>query len=563
MGDVLVYGENLSGSLGLPITETQNEIVSSKEFDQEYLQMSTNLDQDTVGITREGKIFHRKHAEKEICFYDLQNKFVDIKCGRHHFLALTISGKVYSWVSNKKYGSSYGQTAHSEAKFEPTLIQFFEDKPPAKMIGCGYEQSLVLLSDGSLYIFGFGGFQINVGLLGFGDMENKLVPTKLAECVKKIYTGFGMHFFYLNESNQLFGWGNDRHHQLSLKTQNSTGQLTPKQVKTSEFKISEIKKITISYCATYVLTLNGQLFSVGTKLENGMEEDASYFKRIPFFKKKKSKVLDLVSGSYWTIVMVMDHNVDKETFYLSGTIEFETQSGEKNQTWLNTGITLKNTDRLVNLCSGYFLSIFLIVQPNVLAYDFLVLFERGENTDYLLLNEIKIHREWFEWRIKCSLETIEDKLSQFQTSAVIDWCKWVYCGKSPWKEQEKENIDLICKAINFVDWKKSSLQLDLLNWYENDKSKDFQIITKNKNKETILPVHKLILQARSQLFRAMFISIEESPNSITDLTAKPANIISKVIKFLYTGNLNSKLKKKNLLQVYELFDYYQINSKNK
>lgn len=75
-------------------------------------------------------------------------KIVEISGGQYHSLALTSSGKVYSWG-----WGIHGQLGHSNCdnKVYPTLLNFDQ---PIKQVSAGHAHSLILTCEGKLYGFG-------------------------------------------------------------------------------------------------------------------------------------------------------------------------------------------------------------------------------------------------------------------------------------------------------------------------------------------------------------------------------------------------------------------------
>lgn len=75
-------------------------------------------------------------------------KIVELSAGQYHSLALTCSGKVYSWG-----WGIHGQLGHGNCdnEFHPKLLDFEE---PVKQVSAGHAHSLILTCEGKLYGFG-------------------------------------------------------------------------------------------------------------------------------------------------------------------------------------------------------------------------------------------------------------------------------------------------------------------------------------------------------------------------------------------------------------------------
>ncbi|KAJ5079587.1 leucine-zipper-like transcriptional regulator 1 [Anaeramoeba ignava] len=88
--------------------------------------------------------------------------------------------------------------------------------------------------------------------------------------------------------------------------------------------------------------------------------------------------------------------------------------------------------------------------------------------------------------------------------------------------------------------------------------KDFIIISEDKE----IKVHKLILQARSELFRGMFVSVNDNSNRVNDYSDKSNESLSYFIKFLYYDEIDYGMKESIYDDLEELQDFYQLNERS-
>lgn len=129
-----------------------------------------------------------------IMIESLSSEFIcDICVGQYHSLALTASGRVYSWG-----WGVHGQLGHGniEDVRTPTLIEYFKDIVIAQ-IAAGHAHTLVLTSKGIVYSFGSN----FVGQLGIGTTRKYNVPQqiiKLPEKIVLISTEYFQNVRYLN-----------------------------------------------------------------------------------------------------------------------------------------------------------------------------------------------------------------------------------------------------------------------------------------------------------------------------------------------------------------------------
>jgi hypothetical protein len=91
-------------------------------------------------------------------------KVIQISCGYHHSMALTESGRVFSWGNNES-----GQLGHIlDFKIvKKPLILSMSKEIPIKKISCGFSHSLLLAREGDIYGFGYNG------------CERQITPKKL------------------------------------------------------------------------------------------------------------------------------------------------------------------------------------------------------------------------------------------------------------------------------------------------------------------------------------------------------------------------------------------------
>ncbi|KAH1017237.1 hypothetical protein HUJ05_007910 [Dendroctonus ponderosae] len=135
-----------------------------------------------------------------------QLKIVDISAGQYHNLALTHSGKVYSWG-----WGIHGQLGHGccDNEYYPKLVKF---DSPVKQVAAGHAHSIILTCDGKVY-----GFGSNV----FGQLESNSRQIDSKKCTKptwvvimpdiyvpveKIVTSY-FHNMAVTADQKVFMWG--------------------------------------------------------------------------------------------------------------------------------------------------------------------------------------------------------------------------------------------------------------------------------------------------------------------------------------------------------------------
>ncbi|KAJ5069534.1 cyclin-dependent kinase inhibitor 2c [Anaeramoeba ignava] len=136
-------------------------------------------------------------------------------------------------------------------------------------------------------------------------------------------------------------------------------------------------------------------------------------------------------------------------------------------------------------------------------------------------------------------------------------------------EKQKEieaglTYDLFEKTELDLNWIKEKegikgILKDFEAFSQQNSTKDFTIIVEEKQ----IKVHKLILQIRSELFRGMFLSVNDSSNQVHDYSEKSFETINQLIYFFYNDEIDeTKIAKENIEEFIDLKDFYQLNQKS-
>lgn len=145
-----------------------------------------------------------KNPELITAFGD--EKIIDIDCGNSYCLALSETGKVFSWGLN-----NYGQLGNSpnHCEFQPKLIDHFEK--PIKQISCGEYFSVAVDFEGKIYSWGRG----DCGQLGHGN-NSDLDKPKIIELNSNIVKASAgdTHTMMLNDKGEILITGNGRDGQI-------------------------------------------------------------------------------------------------------------------------------------------------------------------------------------------------------------------------------------------------------------------------------------------------------------------------------------------------------------
>ncbi|KAJ6249456.1 ankyrin repeat-containing protein [Anaeramoeba flamelloides] len=209
------------------------------------------------------------------------------------------------------------------------------------------------------------------------------------------------------------------------------------------------------------------------------------------------------------------------------------------------------------------------LNKKMLSYqkDFLKLFSESLFTDFEIKN-FKIHKLFVETRIdqKIDQQVIKtlEKFNEIQLQTFFDW---VYSGILPEKNDDLSFIQDICKNLQLFDKinEKShrlGLQSDLQRLLKDEESMDFTI----KIDDDYIICHKFVLIARSNLFKSMFLNINEKTiNQVSNYNTIAYESLELLIQFLYTDQIEFIADHDIEVAIEELtdsVDYYQLNKNN-
>ncbi|KAJ5078397.1 molting protein mlt-4 [Anaeramoeba ignava] len=146
---------------------------------------------------------------------------------------------------------------------------------------------------------------------------------------------------------------------------------------------------------------------------------------------------------------------------------------------------------------------------------------------------------------------------------VIHFLKFLYSGEvdySSWDLWINDILFILSKLSLDKQWflkkkGKKGLVKDLYNLYLDDLSKDFILIVQDQK----IPVHKMILFTRTNLFRGMFLHVKDDSNSVHDYSEKSIQAIQAFVKFLYLDKLDQTLSKEILEEMDDFASFYQLN----
>ncbi|KAJ6233577.1 hypothetical protein M0813_29885 [Anaeramoeba flamelloides] len=242
---------------------------------------------------------------------------------------------------------------------------------------------------------------------------------------------------------------------------------------------------------------------------------------------------------------------------------------ESNQIYYSETKVIEDTALIVNLNPNVY-NLFVVSKEqrakskNLFGFvqDFNLLFKREERTDFEIGGK-KVHSFLLEYRTGIEPKDLKNTLEDnFQPEDIHLFLKWVYTGLGI----SIEKVNTIVEHLQIIEKASSrSLTDDISLLLDDDKSKDFKIVFKeNYNDENpfIFPVHSLVLQARSGLYRGLFANVTELEDSVIDFSEKSFDAFEIFIRFVYTNKItlkNIKVTNELLDELRDIHDFYQLN----
>ncbi|KAJ3428817.1 btk-binding protein-related [Anaeramoeba flamelloides] len=556
------FGSNTTTYINKPTPITVNDLKSG-------ILLISGENGKTFFTTTEKKIYLIKATSQQVNLPDKNESVKNIVSGHYHSVILTESNKVYSFGSNSNYqlGHSYQSTRIDS----PTYIDFFEKKGLLiKKIQCGYSQTYFLCENSHLYACGYN----HNNQLGTQLQSNKSEIVYVTKDVLDIFSGnFAYYFFFLKEEG-LFAVGDNHSGQCGLYV--SDAKITiPRIVKLSpEF---DITSLVCSYEHALLLGSgkNGQqLLSTGKTPQNGLASNITKFTQIDFWKDYEISQISV--GAYHSMVLTED-----STVFCFGQNGYKQLGNDGGNDYNPYKIIIPEIGLQSNLeiYAGCYSSYLFHSDRfgNNFEKEFEDLFTNESNFSDYSIKEVKVHKIFLECRIGKPIKEIEQILNEYSKEQIITFIKWVYSSKIPTSEQQL--INEICLKFGITNYKKKSLQNDLLKLWKDEDSKDFSIMVPLDDEEEEeydddedeesyeeIPIHKFILIARSGLFRDMFNNITENglSNSVKDYSRKTIESLEKIFSFFYTNTIELTADDDPELIIEELEDsieYFQMNPK--
>uniref|UniRef100_A0A2R5L7B3 Putative alpha-tubulin suppressor n=1 Tax=Ornithodoros turicata TaxID=34597 RepID=A0A2R5L7B3_9ACAR len=162
------------------------------------------------------------------------HQIMDVACGSHHSLALTVSGEVFAWGQNNCGQVGLGSTTNQPT---PRKVTSGIGGRRCIAIACGQTSSMAVLENGEVYGWGYNGN----GQLGLGNNVNQTTPCKVTSLqgvvIDKVVCGYA-HTMALSDEGALYSWGANSYGQLG--TGNKANQVNPVRIASDIGRIVEV-----------------------------------------------------------------------------------------------------------------------------------------------------------------------------------------------------------------------------------------------------------------------------------------------------------------------------------
>ncbi|KAJ3430059.1 hypothetical protein M0812_23059 [Anaeramoeba flamelloides] len=477
---------------------------------------------------------------------------VSICSGTYHSLALTDSGNVYVIRGNNS-----GQTCMTKTGLATYhKIPFFEKKNVIKVLG-SYENSYFLCENGDYYGSGMGN---RLSGKYKGNTQNS--PKLLSANVKDIFSGPESrgHIFILN-NDEAMGFGDNDCGQLGVGVR----QRVDVHTKLKSLPESPIQNICMGFYSSALITEDGKLYATGNSVSNGMSSNKDVFTLIPGFENEF--FTQISCGQDQSLAFTESLKIFAWGKSNSYGEQGHGGGGFGKPTEIKVPELESNPNVIVH-CGLYSSLIYTALRQSSLV-DFVELHKSGLFADSKI-NEKPCHKKLVEWRSGKPIDEVKKHLEELYSKEQSNlFLEWIYTNKY----YTNPTVTKIANELGIQDIKKKKFMEDLTKLYFDEDSKDFNILVsvydeeegqeeeENEEDQEEIPVHKLILIARSGLFREMFQNITEESNSVQDFSGKSIESIEIFIKYLYTDKIELTADDDPQMIVEELADaaeYYQL-----
>ncbi|KAJ5073022.1 hypothetical protein M0811_08977 [Anaeramoeba ignava] len=489
-------------------------------FDSQIKQICSG-NSGTLILTSEGKVISisTSHYKKEL---EVKNA-IKISIGFTFGVILTENSEVYC------------VNPENEKNHKNWLVQVSQKGEIGKIVDlvCGLSQYYLLNEKGDVF---------HLRMTSSYDKKEFIDKNSVfASNVRKIFAGnYAYGMFYVTKSNELFVYGSERSGNFGIIPSSKSGNSIQK---VEPIPSGEIENVVMGFEHSVMLVREngiGQLYSCGSHDYNGLglNQDTYIFTRIDFFADENVLCFDVAD------------NLEKRLE--SKELQFLSRSRFPG---------LSNNLQNYIVCTGAFNSFIYYSTRSNLASDLIDFFENQEGCDLhfnSINGKISCHQIIIDFRI--GRENTNKLHSLIRKSSLLDAKKimhFIY-GAIPFSNEE--HFQEISQMRKFPSKNHQSIFYeDLLRMFQDEKSKDFTINVQNHP----IKVHKVILWARTQVFRGMFLHVHDETNQVTDYSEISLLAFNFLLYYLYNDRIdpeNAHLINNSILEeLTKAMDFFQLN----
>ena len=177
-----------------------------------------------------------------------------VYCGKDHNIILKNDGTLWGCGNNQ-----YGQLGLGDTTNRTTFTQITANADDIKSVYCGAYYTLILKNDGTLWGCGWNAN----GQLCLGDFNNRTTFTQItanADDIKSVYCGWN-HTLILKNDGTLWGCGQNNFYELGLEDTANRNTFT--QITTNT---NDIKSVYCGTNHTFILENDGTLWGTGLNI---------------------------------------------------------------------------------------------------------------------------------------------------------------------------------------------------------------------------------------------------------------------------------------------------------
>ncbi|KAJ3427320.1 hypothetical protein M0812_26902 [Anaeramoeba flamelloides] len=542
----LVFGENSRCLLGNKQNDIKKPIRPELFHDEVCLDFQTNnsfatiLHQNgTVDIWRNDLIPTN---------YKTKSPIVQISSGHYgHLVLLTKDQRVYTYGDHNEHGQLGNGSLDPNTK-ELYEIVSLRDKNIKKVYGCQIS-AFALSGDKKNTLYWWGHHY---------TIENETTPKPIDSNVKTVYNGCSWHIFFKKNDDSFYGWGYNHYGQLGC------GNKVTRNISVKvdlPVKSSTVVDVACTNHGSVIRTNENNIYIAGSiQSKNKLK-----FEKIDFFEDKE--VISMSSGRKHVLFLTRDLDLllighsPINNYFPSHTL-----CDSKNNIFALINLGEENQN-IGSIYMDYNYGVLLKVKTSPLLQDLKRFYEEKQFCDSDIFG-IPIHSLLLKIRLNNQMEFEEIKKAiekNFTKEDTINFIQWVYY-------EDALSISLVEKIesmFNIKNLAEKSIMHDFQNLYNDDDSKNFTILVPYEDPDENvedeceeIPVHKLLLQIQSGLFRDFFLNLKKNTVSVKDYSGKTVESLEIFVKFLYTGTIDITADDDPRLVYDELSDameYYQLS----